>query len=173
MTTTDRKTTNRPSTKIEELLAMDEDTRNRELRLMADDALGEALRRLQNDLGVSDGGFAGSWFDGDEGETIVSLLVEYARAQLEEVRPGTHPERLGKIEKLHRVLNMFVDNPVHVEFDGKAVQSVLHWDGSWVDPDIHYGTALVDEWIHRAEGFIATRAATLSAVVFEMGVNRG
>ena len=54
---------------------------SKELRNLADNALNIAVAHIQDQLGQSDGGFAGMWFSGTETyawNQIVDVLTDYA-----------------------------------------------------------------------------------------------
>lgn len=57
---------------------------NEQLRQMADYAANEAVRHIQDKLGQKDGGFAGIYFSGERWDQLVSLLADYAAAEIME-----------------------------------------------------------------------------------------
>lgn len=57
---------------------------NEEIRQLADNAANEAIRHIQDELGQKDGGFAGIYFSGPRWEVLVSVLANYAAAEIME-----------------------------------------------------------------------------------------
>lgn len=57
---------------------------NEQIRQLADDAANEAIRHIQDELGQKDGGFAGIYFSGPRWGELVSLLADYAAAEIME-----------------------------------------------------------------------------------------
>ena len=55
---------------------------NEALRKLSEEALNIAVAHIQNNLGSTDGGYAGLWFDGGKEEksweTFVDVLTQYA-----------------------------------------------------------------------------------------------
>jgi hypothetical protein len=57
---------------------------NEQIRQLADNAANEAVRHIQDHLGQKDGGFAGIYFSGDRWDVLVSVLADYAAAEIME-----------------------------------------------------------------------------------------
>lgn len=55
---------------------------------LAEAALDAAVATIQGALGQTDGGFAGIYFSGDRGDTILRLLRDYAAAEREHLEGG-------------------------------------------------------------------------------------
>lgn len=51
---------------------------------IAEEALNVAIRHIQDDLGVTTGDLAGMFFSGDSFDTIKNVFVEYIQAELED-----------------------------------------------------------------------------------------
>lgn len=54
-----------------------------DLEALADAALDVAVAHIQAALGQTDGGFAALWFSGQREAIVTAILVDYARAEIE------------------------------------------------------------------------------------------
>ena len=54
-----------------------------QVRQLADDALNEAVRYIQDHLGVETGDYAGIFFTGQEEDTIIDVLARYIDGELQ------------------------------------------------------------------------------------------
>ena len=54
-----------------------------ELDTIAEDALNAAVAAIQAAVGQTDGGFAALWFTGERERILKSILINYARAEVE------------------------------------------------------------------------------------------
>lgn len=54
------------------------------IRAMAESALNAACADIQQQLGVTDGGFASLWFCGEREEMILSILSDYITAEIQQ-----------------------------------------------------------------------------------------
>jgi hypothetical protein len=50
---------------------------------LAQNALDQACKSIQDELRQEDGGFAGVYFSGDKGEQILAILRQYAREEIQ------------------------------------------------------------------------------------------
>ena len=55
--------------------------KNQEIQDLADFAANKAIAHIQNHLGQTDGGFAGLYFGGPKWDALLSILVDYIRAE--------------------------------------------------------------------------------------------
>ena len=58
--------------------------KDEQIRQLADYAANEAVRHIQDKLGQKDGGFAGIYFSGERWDLLVSILANYAAAEIME-----------------------------------------------------------------------------------------
>ena len=52
------------------------------VRELAESAAHAALRAVQSEIGVTDGGYAGQYFDEDKWDALVDIIERYALAEL-------------------------------------------------------------------------------------------
>lgn len=55
---------------------------NEQMHELADAAANEAVRHIQDALGVTNGHFAGLYFSGDRWDVITAILQDYIRAEV-------------------------------------------------------------------------------------------
>lgn len=63
---------------------------NEDVCRLADQALNEACRYIQDVIGVETGDFAGMYFSGTHGEAIEAVLRGYIISELQEKNPDLH-----------------------------------------------------------------------------------
>jgi hypothetical protein len=57
-----------------------------DIETLADNALNSAIKEIQDELGVDDGGFAGIYFSGEKWDTLRKELELYIQAELKQAR---------------------------------------------------------------------------------------